>query len=78
MNAEKKKVLPKPMAPPPPPTKELIRDDVAKNRHCPICWERRGGKGVSDGRIGRTRYYVCDTCSHSWKKVLTIEEMQND
>lgn len=56
----------------------IIPDDIAKNRQCPICWGTRRGKGVSGSRNGRTRYYVCDRCAHSWKKVLTIEEVSKD
>lgn len=58
--------------------KEFIRDDIAKNRQCPICWGMRGGAGVSDGRYFRTRYYVCDRCGHSWKLILTVDEQKAD
>lgn len=49
------------------------RRDVEKHRQCPICFPRFGGAGVAYCTRGRTRYYKCDRCGHTWTAVVEVE-----
>lgn len=58
---------------------------IQPHRHCPLCWEGRGGYGTAYSKQGRTTYYRCDQttkpdglgpCGHTWSAILRIEAVK--
>lgn len=41
--------------------------DVPKHRQCPGCFRGDGGVGKAYNTQGRTRYYKCNSCGHTWR-----------
>jgi hypothetical protein len=66
---------------PPAKSEEEQSRTIENYRHCPICWEGRGGYGVAYSTHGQTRYYKCckttkadqSPCGHTWTTIVKLE-----
>lgn len=50
--------------------------DVPDFRRCPLCWGGRRGVGNVYSTHGRTRYYKCNCCGHTWTAIVKMEAVR--
>ena len=71
--ATAKQTAPAAVQPTPPQTSTRTPAEVPAYRHCPLCHGVHRGVGIAYCTQGRTRYYKCNECAHTWKVTVTTE-----
>lgn len=62
-----------PQGKPAQPTPASKQPDVPAYRQCPLCYSGQGGIGRAYSTQGRTRYYKCSNCGHTWTARVVTE-----